>query len=210
MQSRLLATVTFLIASSALQAAAAPKAPFVVHEWGTFTSVQGQDGKQVQWAPFVRTDLPKFVYDLERATTRDIVYFGAKQSTAATVRMETPVIYFYSDTQRVVDVRVSFPEGRVTEWYPQAFFIGPYTVNNAVQTAEQRRSLIEWKGVTILAPDSGEMSANRLIREDGPASHYYSARATDANFVRVTSPRAQGVEYERDLFYRGVGFFPDL
>jgi hypothetical protein len=209
MQTRMLAAAALLITSSALQVGAAtPSAPFVVHEWGTFTSVQGQDGKQVTWQPFVQTDLPRFVYDLQRASTQEIFYFGGKESMAATVRMETPVIYFYSDKERVVDVHVSFPEGRVTEWYPQASRLGPYMkVNSTTQTPEQRRSLIEWQGVTILAPDSGEMSANRLIREDGPASHYYSARNTDANFVKVSS-RARGTEYERDLFYRGVGFFP--
>ena len=34
----------------------------VVHEWGTFTSVQGGDGVQVEWNPLIKTDLPDFVY----------------------------------------------------------------------------------------------------------------------------------------------------
>ena len=36
-------------------------------------------------------------------------------------------------------------------------------------------------------------------------SHYYEARKTDADLVRVCSP--QGDEYEKFLFYRGVGSF---
>ena len=33
--------------------------------------------------------------------------------------METPVIYFYSDREQTVNVRVRFPHGLITEWYPQ-------------------------------------------------------------------------------------------
>jgi len=38
-------------------------------------------------------------------------------------------------------------------------------------------------------------------------NHYYAARETDANFVRMAAPKGKGTEYERDLFYRGVGMF---
>lgn len=34
---------------------------FVAHEWGTFTSVQGADGVQFDWNPFVVPELPKFI-----------------------------------------------------------------------------------------------------------------------------------------------------
>jgi len=35
---------------------------FTVHEWGTFTSVAGPDGKTAQWLPLAGpTDLPCFV-----------------------------------------------------------------------------------------------------------------------------------------------------
>jgi hypothetical protein len=37
----------------------------VAHEWGTFTSVAGEDGSAVQWAPLSGTpDLPSFVKHL--------------------------------------------------------------------------------------------------------------------------------------------------
>ena len=41
-----------------------PDSDFVAHEWGTFTSVQGADGVQFDWNPFVAPELPKFVYAL--------------------------------------------------------------------------------------------------------------------------------------------------
>src|SRR5262245_8956400 len=39
------------------------KHALVVHEWGTFTSVQGGDGKLLTWHPLQTSVLPSFVYD---------------------------------------------------------------------------------------------------------------------------------------------------
>src|SRR2546427_7939483 len=83
---------------------------FVAHEWGTFTSVQGADGVLLEWNPFVTAELPKFVYDrnrLDNASSRPYPYTGGvKSAFLALQRMETPVIYFYSDKERTVDVSV--------------------------------------------------------------------------------------------------------
>jgi hypothetical protein len=208
MNTRLLLVVGLFFA---VQASA--EQPFVAHEWGTFTSVQGSDGVQRQWAPAISTDLPEFVYS--RAVNNGgfvdiLVGDGGKDSFQAFVRMETPVIYFYSATEREVHVRVDFPEGRITEWYPQATNIGPHSARTSrVPKPLAGPSLIEWKDVKILAPDTAQISASALIRGHGnpQAEHYYAARATDANFLRVSSS-PDNVEHERDLFYRGVGFFP--
>ena len=84
----------------------------VVHEWGTFTSVAAEDGAAVEWVPPQGPrDLPCFV---------DRVLFNIKGWLPATVRMETPVVYFYSTEEKTVDVRVRFRKGIVTEWYPRA------------------------------------------------------------------------------------------
>ncbi len=187
------------------------KGDFIAHEWGTFTSVQGADGVQLEWNPFIRTDLPKFVYS--RAflpgfgRNAGTVSSGLKDSMPSFVRMETPVIYFYSDIERTADVHVSMPQGRITEWYPRATRVGPYATTNKLDAPAAGRSFIEWTGVKILSHDTKEISADRLVREKG-GNHYYEARQTDANFLRVASPHeTSGSEYERDLFYRGVGFF---
>jgi hypothetical protein len=198
MAIRSFAAIALLAASFAVTGASSegpPQDSFVVHEWGTFTSVQGEDGVQFPWTSHVSTDLPSFVYDT-----------GNKDSRHAILRMETPVIYFYSDAERVVDVRVSIPQGRVTEWYPWASRIGPHAVPDRMQTEVVRDSLIEWRGVTILPRDTADVSASTLIRTEGtgPADHYYAARATDANFLRISRPDGKGIEHERDLFYRGV------
>ena len=92
---------------------AATDDPFVVHEWGTFTTVQGADGEQIWWMPPASADLPDFVYR-SRTSGQDRLGPADLQSartSAALVRMETPVIYFYSQRERVADVRVLFRGG---------------------------------------------------------------------------------------------------
>ena len=84
-----------------------------VHEWGTFTSVAGENGQAVDWLPLSGpSDLPCFVARLDHQRNFKSAY-GA-------VRMETPVLYFYPLKPMTVSVRVDFPNGRVTEWYPRA------------------------------------------------------------------------------------------
>jgi hypothetical protein len=135
-------------------------------------------------------------------------YYHPKDLTAL-VRMETPVIYFYSQRERVADVRVLFRGGILTEWYPQGTkveFQGPSMTMAAPHT---RQYLIEWQGLRVLARDTREMTLDRLIRgKSAHDDHYYTARETDANFLRMAAPDARTrVEYERDLFYRGLGYF---
>src|SRR5580704_17146711 len=45
-------------------------------------------------------------------------YRGFKWRLDGTVRMETPVIYFYSPREVTARVKVFFPKGVITEWYP--------------------------------------------------------------------------------------------
>src|SRR5262245_61017830 len=95
----------------------------VAHEWGTFTSVQGSDGVLLDWRPLETSRLPGFVYDwtkpgLNRQQAGPFAF--TKRAMITLQRMETPVIYFYSDHAQTVDVSVEFPKGLITEWYPQA------------------------------------------------------------------------------------------
>ncbi len=159
-------------------AASAAQDRFVAHEWGTFTSVQGADGIQIEWNPFVPLELPKFVYGQPHRRT-----FGlTKGEIIARQRMETPVIYFYSPTPRTVDVTVNFPEGRVTEWYPQA------------EGGKTGRTM-KWTNLQVLA------GAQISLPQDDRGSHYYAAREVPANLVQA------GKEAEKFIFYRGVGSF---
>ena len=60
MRIHVLAAAALLAASFSLHAATDD--PFVVHEWGTFTTVQGADGEQIVGRRLASVDLPEFVY----------------------------------------------------------------------------------------------------------------------------------------------------
>ncbi len=151
-------------------------ADYTLHEWGTFTTVSGPDGAPLTWAPLQAiSDLPGFVYASKMVGKGGL----------ATVRMETPVIYLYSDAPRTVSVQVDFPQGRLTEWYP------------AAEPGDDARSL-RWPAVQIGA--AGEPP------DDGQPSHYYPARQAGADRLRVEA--APGTwETEDFLFYRGIASF---
>src|SRR5678816_2036145 len=83
---------------------------YVVHEWGTFVSVAGSDGKSLPGLIHDPFDLPPFVYDL----------CDKLALTGLTPKMETPVVYFYAPEPWSVRVRVRFPRGLLTQWYPAA------------------------------------------------------------------------------------------
>lgn len=209
MRIHVLAAATLLAASFSLNAATDD--PFVVHEWGTFTTAQGADAEQITWAPPFSVDLPKFVYSGagNLGGFRDAAKTFQGKDVVAPVRMETPVIYFYSQQERTADVRVIFRGGNISEWYPQATNLQSLATGPMPAT-HTRQFVIDWSGVRILPRDTRDVAAGALIRDQDSArgSHYYAARETDANFLRVSAPKAsQGVEHERLLFYRGVGYF---
>jgi hypothetical protein len=168
-------------------AAAAYGGGFVAHEWGTFTAVAGPDGKAVLWQPLDgSSDLPDFVYGPERLQEGLRQAYGQGKGQSALIRMETPVIYFYTDVERVVNVSVSFPNGQLTEWYPRVLH---YTGHG-----------LDWGPVRLLPGRGGPLPHDRS------RSHYYPARDVPAATVQVCDER--GNERERFLFYRGLGQFP--
>ncbi|HKW63689.1 MAG TPA: hypothetical protein VJN89_14155 [Candidatus Acidoferrum sp.] len=168
-------------------------AGLTVHEWGTFTSIAGADGQAVEWSPLTgSTDLPSFV---DHFRTPEF-----KLGLRGTVRMETPVLYFYDSREESVSVRVSFAKGLITEWYPGASRAGPPANPQEWSLFQgQWDGSIEWDTVTI-SPG---------VRAEFPRqpqdSHYYAARMTSATPLRVKTPA--GEQHEKFLFYRGVSAF---
>ena len=168
----------------------------VVHEWGTFTSVAGSDGSAVPWAPLSGTpDLPCFVDQLSSQNSKLALGF---------VRMETPVIYFYSARPLVASVQVRFPEGWLTEWFPQAARVKPQRPKPGTPS-QFGGGLIGWDNIRVNSSrvdSSGASSSDNasLPSSTGP-SRYYAARNTDSGII------ATGSDTEKFLFYRGVGNF---
>ena len=91
--------------------------PFVVHEWGTFTSVSGSDGKLLSGLELEETALPPFVHSLAGFAPNNKGWDRPVKNV--TIKMETPVLYFYSDVPRAVDVSVAFRGGSISQWYPE-------------------------------------------------------------------------------------------
>ena len=207
----------------------------VAHEWGTFTSVQGSDGVLLDWRPLETSRLPGFVYNwskpgLNRMQAGPFAF--TKGGMVTQQRMETPVIYFYSDRARTIDVSVEFPKGLITEWYPQAAQIGPATVpvpkaiamlDNCVHKVGAKpaftfatllsrpvfkESRARWSHLEIKpARENTAMAAS--LPSDQSGSHYFSARETDADFLQLPSLVATNPtpETEKFIFYRGAGSF---
>src|SRR5216684_4873033 len=169
-------------------------AALTAHEWGTFTSIARSDGEAVQWLPLTGSrDLPGFVEHFRNA--------GFKLGLRGTVRMETPVLYFYDAREETVSVKVAFSKGVITEWYPRASRVEP-AANFFDGTLYQQHAdgSIAWDSVTLSPSLRAEFA-----REDRE-NRYYAARMTSSTPLRVKT-RA-GEQQEKFLFYRGVATFP--
>ncbi len=166
-----------------------------VHEWGTFTSIAGTDGLAAEWLPLTgSTDLPGFVEHFRNT--------GFKGGLRGTVRMETPVLYFYSPRDLTVSVQVAFAKGLITEWYPRASQVKPEAaVYDASLYQKHGDGSIFWDSVK-LEPGSNAVFP-RETRDNG--NHYYAARETGATPLRVKTPASD--QHEKFLFYRGVSVF---
>src|SRR6266478_5156923 len=97
MHSRFLLAIAFASVTAALSAQ-----PLVVHEWGTFTSLQDEGGRTLSGINTDDEPVPAFCHDLApRLVFRpDVAAWGPSQGAPrghrdVTMRLETPVIYFH-------------------------------------------------------------------------------------------------------------------
>lgn len=180
---------------------------FVVHEWGTLTSVVGSDGSTQPGLHHEEEDLPSFVADRMKHTEAR----GGALDVGA--KMETPVTYFYSDAPRTVQAKVTFPTGIFTQWYPNAAMIAPAVLELAdglhdryLEASEVipaacrpqfegpfRSGVLDWGNVEILGAKEAAFPGPL-----GDTTWGY-ARNVAANAIKVSG------ENEKFLFYRGLG-----
>ena len=133
-----------------------------VHEWGTFTAIAGKDGRAAEWLPLglprfpPSTDLPQFVEHISGV--------NFKLGLRGTIRMETPVLYFYSPRDVTVSARVAFSKGLITEWYPHADRVQPGGVvpNTSLSQLSEDGS-ITWNHVAV-SPNGPASSRARCSR----------------------------------------------
>ncbi|MDB5295870.1 MAG: hypothetical protein JWO31_1853 [Phycisphaerales bacterium] len=209
---------------------ARPGGGVVVHEWGTFTGFAGSDGVHLPFRTEIGGDLPAFVQNRKRngykLGPKDAFadLFAKADGATALQRMETPVLYFYDDAPTTVDVRVDFPNGSLTEFYPPVKAFGPaygQGFGEGAAGATAAGSFLDWGTVRVIPksvgddgkrvpPDpaaaSGTPVAGGTLQPAAAPNHYFRARETGAALLQVTGPAGERHE-ERLLFYRGLGNF---
>lgn len=184
---------------------------FVVHEWGTFTSVLGSNGQTVGGLHHEEEVLPSFIVgrDLLNELTSipgstdcykikgmpvcdDFAGVSGYQVTPeiVTQKMETPVIYFYSEDKQQVRVNVSFPQGIISQYFPAPISFLPAT--GKIQGL--------YGGYTTFDVEITNEKLPLPAVEHGNV--YAPAREVPAaNYVR------SGDQNEKFIFYRGLGHF---
>jgi hypothetical protein len=181
-------------------------AELVVHEWGTFTSVSGSDGILLTGLEVEEERLPNFVRSHVGFAPFDKGW--SRPVAGVTIKMETPVLYFYSAAPVAVRVDVGFRGGSISQWYPERS--GGEWVAPAPRDEAQRRALppIDFaRGYTGAAT----WQIDVLPRDPLPAisaprawetPQWGRARVPDANRIRGAKGEVEGF-----IFYRGIGNF---
>jgi hypothetical protein len=177
----------------------------VIHEWGTFTSLQDEEGKAVGGINTDDEPVPAFVHQLRQhllITPTDLppVFFqGAPHCHPdVTLRLETPVVYFYppkpGPSPLTADVRVRFRGGWLSEFYPDAVVDAPGLSSGKFEfghLVSADTGSLTWKSLTIGGQRPGPETSDHVW--------------TSPRQVKAVSVTSTGGESERFLFYRGVG-----
>jgi len=202
----------------------------VVHEWGTFTTLQDETGESIGGINTDDEPVPGFVHRLASwffiprdgsvspYSTFKVVASGPNPGRChldVKMRLETPVLYFYPPSGGTVppfDVHVMFRGGWLTEFYPDAAAHAPsfdaahpdrlFAHNDSYIS----RSVFE-RGFGHLRPETeGDLQWKgvQLVADgsgpDTQAKVWLAPRAVPASMLQT----AEG-EREKFLFYRGVG-----
>src|ERR1700761_9471156 len=118
-------TAAFLFSTAlVISLQAAPE--LVVHEWGTFTCLQDESGKAIGGINTDDEPVPEFVHNAAPGLL--IPEDGSQSKSVArchaqvTMRLETPVVYFYGNEEfsSRLNVDVRFPRGWLTQFFPDA------------------------------------------------------------------------------------------
>ena len=186
----------------------------IVHEWGTITTIHSKDGP-----PFGRLNkisenevLPEFVHQYEPPETRASPDGQFTKGTGisghpdVTMRLETPVIYFYpppSFATNTFDVLVKFRGGLLNEYYPNA---SPSFKLDEEHIDRKRQAGVPWNGRRLENYIVGRLEWKNMTfskEKLGPKTDakVWLAPRKASKAASVVEAKGEG---ERYLFYRGV------
>lgn len=181
--------------------AEALKSGLVVHEWGSMKHHVGTSTSEFDLISENQSDLPSFV---KVRTSRPIIRPGI---------IEKPILYFYTQEPMKVDVTVRFPEGVLTQWYPDVSYFAPARDDRGRLPAEAplpKNGVLVWNQIE-LNPKTNP-GAFAKVADNHPWWHI--ARDTDATPVTMPLERIVGGHrtggVERFLFYRGAGSYTPM
>ena len=173
--------------------------PLVVHEWGTFTSLQDEAGRTLGGINSDDEPVPGFCHDVEWsliARPSELPPIASKGvawcNPTVTMRLETPVLYFHlppgASKPLTASVKVAFRGGWLTQFYPAA---EPGGFSSSDPLTEKSNGSLSWNDLQIGVRANGPGTKERV---------WTAPRAVQADSVCATNG-----ESEKFLFYRGVG-----
>ena len=215
---------TILLTSTLAFSLIGPGSSYELHEWGTFTSVSGSDGKLLAGLTKEEEKLPNFVHThagMENVGPQNLFSKGFSATRPfrnVKIKMETPVIYFYSDEPFKASVEVGFNGGSISQWFPQRSSgeTVPKITKRHIEMTQTGHRLSEAHfkeggGIDFAKPFQGNIKWDlEVLPPDVPRSLSFKPHET-LNWVRPRNHKANilkvGNQYEDYLFYRGVGNF---
>ena len=181
----------------------------MVHEWGTFTVLQDDDGTAIGGLNVDDEPLPRFVHNLRgdllasnpTGLTPSVFSKGIPPCNPdVTLRLETPVLYFYPPAGQAgpldLDVHVDFRGGWLTEFFPQAKAVAPGLGKGRIRAGSLTRRTVgslDWQRVQVGTAGNGPETTDHV---------WTAPREVGAAMLTASSG-----ESEKYLFYRGVGHF---
>ena len=198
--------------------------PVIVHEWGTFTSLQDERGQAISGINVDDEPVPSFVYGagfVHNLTGVFAYNFGLPPypptkgwrpaDQDVTMRLETPVLYFYPPKGNApssalpLTVHVDFHGGLLSQYYPYAEMSGfpqPFPFDQKIHLADCVSGLtwtVTHFGSAQLPPETSN-KVWTTPREVSAPEIEVKAKTWNQNGVQ-----ADTAEAEHFLFYRGVG-----
>lgn len=205
---------------------------FVAHEWGTFTSLRSSNGTVLSGLEREEEALPAFVNNLTFSYRVETInkgfYNGICNIKNVTIKMETPVLYFYhtETSPKTCTTNVKFSNGTISQWYPGRSggeFLPEMLVYNqtggalpvnqvpVVDFSLPRIGSISW--IANILPKSDDSKYTTTPGQE--TQQWITQRKTNSNLVKtqiwqydyIKNENYSIDQIEKFLFYRGMGNF---